>query len=298
MKKIFVNFFIPLLIAALVGILLQNFVIESYKCNVTLMPDILNKGDYVFVNKIAKIKNGDIILINNTFADSETKNEEVFRRCVTEPGDTLLLKNAELFINRKHVANEHSKNLYRLLTFDTLSKYVVSKIFYPQLSTTATGMYAIALNNADAQKIKDNKLVKNMTTTHIPDGYNNTKNFPFSHEYRWNRDNFGAVIIPKKGSTVEINERTAPLYAQILKEENEDLIEQGNKYLINYTEIKEYTFKNDYYFVLNDNRLNEDDSRTWGFISEKQIIGKANIIWFSFDNQGINTNRIFHKLYN
>jgi len=108
--------------------------------------------------------------------------------------------------------------------------------------------------------------------------------------YPWNNDNFGPIYIPKAGATVEINSRTIPLYKKIIRDyEHNDVKVTGNKVLVNGEEVSSYTFKQDYYWMMGDNRDHSEDSRTWGYVPADHIVGKPVFLWMSFDNfrQGI-----------
>ena len=62
------------------------------------------------------------------------------------------------------------------------------------------------------------------------------------------------------------------------------LIKENGKYILNGKEVTSYTFKMDYYWMMGDNRHGSQDSRFWGFVPEDHIVGKAWLIWFSWDN--------------
>ena len=109
--------------------------------------------------------------------------------------------------------------------------------------------------------------------------------FPQNPEYAWNNDNFGPVFIPAKGSTVALNLKVLPLYKKIIRDyEGNSVSVSGNQVMINGKAADTYTFQQDYYWMMGDNRHHSEDSRTWGFVPENHIVGTPVFIWLSFDN--------------
>ena len=129
----------------------------------------------------------------------------------------------------------------------------------------------------------------------------NKANFPnqdmFPHDPKnfgnWTNDNFGPIWIPKQGITVDIDMDNIALYERVINVyEDNDLEFRDGKILINGEEADSYTFKQDYYWAMGDNRHNSEDSRVWGFVPFDHIVGKPLFIWMSSEN-GIRWNRIF-----
>ena len=114
--------------------------------------------------------------------------------------------------------------------------------------------------------------------------------FPNAIPYDWNEDNFGPILIPKARMTVDINEQTLPLYKKIIREyEKNELSKKGSKIFINGKEASSYTFEQDYYWMMGDNRHRSEDSRYWGYVPEDHVVGKPVLVWFSIEgiNDGI-----------
>jgi len=108
--------------------------------------------------------------------------------------------------------------------------------------------------------------------------------FPNRIPYDWNEDNFGPIVIPKKGMTIKIDKENFPLYKKIINEYEKNNIDQNRtEGLLN---KPEYIFKKDYYWMMGDNRHKSEDSRFWGFVPDDHIVGKPIFIWFSI--KGIN----------
>lgn len=111
--------------------------------------------------------------------------------------------------------------------------------------------------------------------------------FPNKIPFDWNEDNFGPLVIPKKGMTVELTRSNLSLYKKIITDyESNNLEITPTEILINGKVKDRYTFKKDYYWMMGDNRHRSEDSRFWGFVPDDHIVGKPVFIWFSI--KGIN----------
>jgi signal peptidase I len=134
-------------------------------------------------------------------------------------------------------------------------------------------------------QLRKNKNIDSIIMEVLPKGEAGYNVFPQSPYYKWNVDNFGPIYIPKKGATVEINARTIPFYKKIIRDyEKNDVKVTGSKVFVNGKETNSYTFKQDYYWMMGDNRDHSEDSRAWGYVAEDHIVGKPVFIWMSFDN--------------
>ena len=108
--------------------------------------------------------------------------------------------------------------------------------------------------------------------------------FPHDPNYKWNVDNFGPLYIPKKGASINLSVDNLPLYKRVISEyEGNDLKVNGNQISINGEVTSTYTFKQDYYWMMGDNRHNSIDARRWGFVPFDHVVGKPVFIWMSWD---------------
>ncbi len=121
--------------------------------------------------------------------------------------------------------------------------------------------------------------------------------------YKWNLDNYGPLIVPKKGWTIDLNIKdNLYRYAQtIVLYENANAQILEDKLVINGEPITSYTFKQDYYWMMGDNRHNSLDSRYWGFVPENHVVGKPLFVWLSADSfnkglEAIHFNRMFRSV--
>jgi len=141
----------------------------------------------------------------------------------------------------------------------------------------------ININLTEDEAIRLRKLPKTVAVTKLNFDADNAI-FPHIASNKWSQDNFGPIYIPKAGATVKIDAASLPYYKQIIKNyENNDLAVVGDAIFINGEKADSYTFKQDYYWLMGDNRHNSLDARYWGYVPFDHVLGKPVMIWWSWD---------------
>ncbi len=162
----------------------------------------------------------------------------------------------------------------------------------------------VTLSEDIIAKLKNNGTFDSIVKNISPKSESHFGVFPQSKAHAWNQDNFGPIYIPEAGKTVALNLNSLPLYKRIIEEyENNSLKVSGNSISINGKIATSYTFKQDYYWMMGDNRHNSEDSRYWGYVPYDHVVGKPVFIWMSWDSTAtswlnkIRWNRLFTTVH-
>lgn len=100
-------------------------------------------------------------------------------------------------------------------------------------------------------------------------------------------DRFGPLTIPKRGMTIDLSAANWPAYEPVIRryEGHTTNVRPDGTFEIDGQVVARYTFAQDYYFAMGDNRDDSEDSRFWGFVPMDHIVGKAILVYFSWDKE-------------
>ena len=238
------------------------------------------------------------------------RRENYVKRCVGLPGQKFEIKNKVIYTDGKPMAQPENVQFNYVVYFkngmylnDDLSnelgisdedRRMRSLGYMPLTRKALEGLKKSGLTDSIVPVIDNNFTNDVNPVCHI-----NNMVYPLNHDYGWTCDNYGPVIIPSRGMTINLDADNIAIYERPIRTyEGNDLRVDGDKIYINGELVTSYTFKMDYYWMMGDNRHNSADSRYWGFVPEDHIVGKPLFIWLSISpdanpSSRVRWNRIF-----
>jgi signal peptidase I len=236
-----------------------------------------------------KVEHGDVVVFNWPMEENYPVDQRTFyiKRCMGLPGDTLEVKEGQVYINGQY--NDRPEKLefnYRItadtdsLNTDTLRALNITD----GGKMNEKGIYWYTLSTEDIDKLRGMPHIVNISPLLEKKGSYSDYMFPENEHFLWNVDFFGPIYIPKAGDSVRLTADSLPLYERIITiyEKNELRVHRDSVF-INGKQATHYTFKMNYFFMMGDNRHNSADSRFWGFVPEDHIVGKTILVLMSIE---------------
>ena len=229
---------------------------------------------------VSEINRNDIVVFN--YPDELERPVDMrtyyVKRCVAVAGDTISISNGDLFINNLQEGKmSNMQTSYFIETSGRLNPRVFEKLSLTDY-VAVNGGYIVHSNSEQILALDTLPIVKSVQKLS-----NSDRNVFLDGSTDWTPDNFGPIYVPKQGDTIPINEMTLLRYGRIIEHYDHNTsvsIKEGALY-IGGERREVYTFNQDYFFMMGDNRHNSLDSRYWGFVPNDHVVGKPLFTWFS-----------------
>ncbi|MGC3946708.1 MAG: signal peptidase I [Chryseolinea sp.] len=267
---------------------------------------------------ISEVKREDIVVfnvppisLNDGVQHPVQLKTNYVKRCIGLPGDVVVIDGQTVRVNGTPLGKpEFMKYSYRITTNDQITdrtlghlKLSTNDYYYLGKDEAGHALYHMFLTRAQLSELQHAPYVLNVSEQVKTKGRGEGDIFPSISYAPWNGDNYGPLTIPAKGMTFTVSDSTLALYGETIRlyERHHSVELNGAQLVVDGKQLTEYTFGQNYYFMMGDNRHNSLDSRYWGFVPEDHIVGKALFIWMSLDDEAglfnkVRWNRLFTVL--
>lgn len=310
-----------LLIALLIVLFVRSFCFELTVINTPSMEKSILTGDFIIINKLSygprfpktilsmpfinqrwfsdlfsipyfrlfgepDVDRNDVVVFNYPIEDNFPVDHRTYfvKRCMAIPGDTLEIKDGNVIVNGVEETHfDYIQHNYFIKSEKDLDEEFMNSYHITEGGEISQNNdFSFTLNQSIADTLRSKNYIISIKKR-IEDA--NTWDefvFPFNVNYKWNVDNYGPLKIPAEGDIIVIDSSNICLYERIISVyENNSLEIKNDSVFINGQYSKTYSIKQNYYFMMGDNRHNSQDSRHWGFVPEDHIIGKATRVFYS-----------------
>lgn len=267
----------------------------------------------VFINKpslpyfrfpaFRAVKNGDIVVFNypgsgkpGDFEGAEDNiDKKLFwvKRCVGIAGDSLEVRDGQVFINGQALPWTENALPQTSYTVNTSNGLLNPRLLADRFDVTDPpyrvagdgNRFVLQLNRNNLKAIRGFSNVRSVREERYQAGFEEAGIFPAGRS--WNRDHYGPIYIPKAGDVLTLTKDNIAQYRRLITVyEHNRLQERDGQFFINGRPTHTYRVKQNYYFMMGDNRHNSLDSRYWGYVPMACIVGEPFFIWMSWNAHG------------
>ncbi|MBR9998386.1 MAG: signal peptidase I [Cyclobacteriaceae bacterium] len=243
-----------------------------------------------------RVKRNDVVVFNYPpeFEHPVDLKTNYIKRCIGIPGDIIEVRDAQVYVNGTIIENPpYMQFRYFVVTDEFINDRVFKNNKISEFQRVQGG-YAVMTTPETAETLENLSFVEDVIMMSMPEDQVNPRIYPDASEFPWNEDFFGPLNVPAEGETISINNENLVKFGDVILnyEHLDDVRLQDGQLFIDGTPVTSYTFKQNYYFMMGDNRHNSEDSRFWGFVPADHIVGKALFIWLSVDNTESFINKI------
>jgi len=312
-----------LIFAAIAALIIRALFLEAFRIPTPSMESTLMTGDFLLVSKVhygartpmsvgipftgvyirgfelpwfrmpgfMSVRRGDILVFNYPVDDDVVSQKTNYiKRAVAVAGDTMAIRNKVFYINGQPEEMEETFEQHYHVTVRERLRLSEGKVRAAggRVLPSPGDAYRINMTASVADEMARWPEIEQVEPLVLPISFNDNARqpFTFAQGFRGNYHHMPQIVIPFEGQTVTLSDRNWHMYSDIITRfERNEVSRAGERFVINGDTTNQYTIQQDYYFMVGDSRDNSEDSRFWGFVPDDHVVGRAWIIYFSWDGE-------------